>query len=92
MKLGLAADPFQGIQASSRLSLGRVLAAMQPPRAEGWPSHPSVAQLNGDGEVGPEPSFVVEQRVVSDEERVGRNDPCPCGSGKKYKKCHGAAV
>ncbi|MEK7380315.1 MAG: SEC-C metal-binding domain-containing protein, partial [Gemmatimonadota bacterium] len=22
---------------------------------------------------------------------VGRNDPCPCGSGKKYKKCHGAA-
>jgi preprotein translocase subunit SecA len=24
--------------------------------------------------------------------RVGRNDPCPCGSGKKYKKCHGAAA
>ncbi|HTY41054.1 MAG TPA: SEC-C metal-binding domain-containing protein, partial [Thermoanaerobaculia bacterium] len=24
--------------------------------------------------------------------KVGRNDPCPCGSGKKYKKCHGAAV
>jgi preprotein translocase subunit SecA len=23
---------------------------------------------------------------------VGRNDPCPCGSGKKFKKCHGAAV
>ncbi|TFG62800.1 MAG: hypothetical protein E4H28_07235, partial [Gemmatimonadales bacterium] len=23
---------------------------------------------------------------------VGRNDPCPCGSGKKYKKCHGSAV
>ena len=22
--------------------------------------------------------------------RVGRNDPCPCGSGKKYKQCHGA--
>jgi len=22
--------------------------------------------------------------------RVGRNDPCPCGSGKKYKKCHGS--
>jgi len=22
--------------------------------------------------------------------KVGRNDPCPCGSGKKYKKCHGA--
>ncbi|MBL8349498.1 MAG: UPF0149 family protein [Burkholderiaceae bacterium] len=26
------------------------------------------------------------------EPRPGRNDPCPCGSGKKYKKCHGAAV
>jgi len=24
------------------------------------------------------------------EAKVGRNDPCPCGSGKKYKKCHGA--
>ena len=23
------------------------------------------------------------------EQKVGRNDPCPCGSGKKYKKCHG---
>ncbi|MDR2090324.1 MAG: SEC-C domain-containing protein [Clostridiales bacterium] len=23
------------------------------------------------------------------EERIGRNDPCPCGSGKKYKKCCG---
>ncbi|HEU4450916.1 MAG TPA: preprotein translocase subunit SecA [Gaiellaceae bacterium] len=30
------------------------------------------------------------QRVASDWDRVGRNDPCPCGSGKKYKKCHGA--
>lgn len=27
--------------------------------------------------------------VRRDEEKVGRNDPCPCGSGKKYKKCHG---
>ncbi|NDB69396.1 MAG: hypothetical protein EB015_15600, partial [Methylocystaceae bacterium] len=24
--------------------------------------------------------------------RVGRNDPCPCGSGKKFKHCHGAHV
>ena len=30
----------------------------------------------------------VQQRIVYD--KVGRNDPCPCGSGKKYKKCHGA--
>jgi preprotein translocase subunit SecA len=32
----------------------------------------------------------VETRTVADEDRIGRNDPCPCGSGKKYKKCHGA--
>jgi preprotein translocase subunit SecA len=30
------------------------------------------------------------QKTVLKGERVGRNDPCPCGSGKKYKKCHGA--
>jgi preprotein translocase subunit SecA len=28
--------------------------------------------------------------VISGQDKVGRNDPCPCGSGKKYKKCHGA--
>ncbi|MFL6235631.1 MAG: preprotein translocase subunit SecA [Thermoanaerobaculia bacterium] len=32
------------------------------------------------------------QPAVNREAKVGRNDPCPCGSGKKYKKCHGAAV
>jgi preprotein translocase subunit SecA len=30
------------------------------------------------------------QQVVRGQAKVGRNDPCPCGSGKKYKKCHGA--
>jgi preprotein translocase subunit SecA len=30
------------------------------------------------------------QQVVRSEEKVGRNDACPCGSGKKFKKCHGA--
>ena len=32
----------------------------------------------------------VETRTVAEEDRIGRNDPCWCGSGKKYKKCHGA--
>ena len=27
--------------------------------------------------------------VTRDQPKVGRNDPCPCGSGKKYKQCHG---
>jgi preprotein translocase subunit SecA len=30
------------------------------------------------------------QTVVHKTAKVGRNDPCPCGSGKKYKQCHGA--
>ena len=37
---------------------------------------------------GSGPAEAVQQVVRG--EKVGRNDPCPCGSGKKYKKCHGA--
>ena len=43
------------------------------PQASGWPQHGS----HGGG------------TVVRDLPKVGRNDPCPCGSGKKYKKCCG---
>lgn len=32
---------------------------------------------------------VVNREAISESKKVGRNDPCPCGSGKKYKKCHG---
>jgi preprotein translocase subunit SecA len=35
-------------------------------------------------------AVATQQRVSSEWDKVGRNDPCPCGSGKKYKKCHGA--
>ncbi|MBZ5581499.1 MAG: preprotein translocase subunit SecA [Acidobacteriia bacterium] len=38
--------------------------------------------VGGDGTSGP--------KTVQAGQKVGRNDPCPCGSGKKYKKCHGA--
>jgi preprotein translocase subunit SecA len=46
----------------------------------------------GNGEVMEEVDGfpVVEQRHVDPERDVGRNDPCWCGSGKKFKKCHGA--
>jgi preprotein translocase subunit SecA len=37
-------------------------------------------------------SAAQSKTVVRSGEKVGRNDPCPCGSGKKYKKCHGAAA
>jgi preprotein translocase subunit SecA len=39
---------------------------------------------------GDEPAPVVVQRVLEEHDKVGRNDPCWCGSGKKFKKCHGA--
>jgi preprotein translocase subunit SecA len=33
-----------------------------------------------------------QKRLATDSQhRPGRNDPCPCGSGRKFKKCHGAA-
>ncbi|MBV9309516.1 MAG: SEC-C domain-containing protein, partial [Solirubrobacterales bacterium] len=44
------------------------------------------AQMDGAAE----PMPVIEQRRVDESEQIGRNDPCWCGSGKKYKKCHGA--
>jgi preprotein translocase subunit SecA len=42
------------------------------------------ARMAGAGERQP------VQQVVRGSAKVGRNDPCPCGSGKKYKKCCGA--
>jgi preprotein translocase subunit SecA len=41
-----------------------------------------VLQFGGDETTG--------TKTVNGGQKVGRNDPCPCGSGKKYKKCHGA--
>jgi preprotein translocase subunit SecA len=50
-------------------------------------SHAAAAA--GDGEEGERPRSK-QETVVRSQPKVGRNDPCPCGSGKKYKKCHGA--
>ena len=36
--------------------------------------------------------FTHEPKLQGRERRVGRNDPCPCGSGKKYKRCCGAGA
>jgi len=41
-------------------------------------------------EANPTGNKTAKTPVTSD--KVGRNDPCPCGSGKKYKRCHGAAA
>ena len=48
------------------------------------------AAAGGDGQAAAEPE---KQKTVRREQpKVGRNEPCPCGSGKKYKKCHGATA
>ena len=44
---------------------------------------------------GGRPAMPQEQKKaepVRVEKKIGRNDPCPCGSGKKYKQCHGKSV
>jgi preprotein translocase subunit SecA len=45
----------------------------------------------GRGDADGKPEKAVARQAVRQGPRVGRNDPCPCGSGKKYKKCHGSA-
>ena len=44
---------------------------------------------NLDGTIAPKTSSPQNQTVVNHEPKVGRNDQCPCGSGRKYKMCHG---
>lgn len=44
---------------------------------------------NLDGTMAPKTSTPQNQTVINNEPRIGRNDPCPCGSGKKYKQCCG---
>ncbi|MFZ6872584.1 preprotein translocase subunit SecA [Undibacterium sp. Di27W] len=39
--------------------------------------------------LAPDPGFATDQPEISYALKVGRNDPCPCGSGKKFKQCHG---
>ncbi|MDX6725535.1 MAG: preprotein translocase subunit SecA, partial [Baekduia sp.] len=49
-----------------------------------------VVAAEGYAEGDEEPVPMVQQRRVDEHDTIGRNDPCWCGSGKKYKKCHGA--
>jgi preprotein translocase subunit SecA len=48
--------------------------------------HADSPSLIGDENVGRKQD---DQTFVRDGKKVGRNEPCPCGSGKKYKQCHG---
>jgi preprotein translocase subunit SecA len=69
---------YSGGSAAGTGALAAAAAAAGAPGGEGF----------GEGDEM-EALPVVEQRVVDHEHEVGRNDPCWCGSGKKFKKCHG---
>ncbi len=62
-------------------------------RASGPAARPAAGALGGDQ---PRPARTggddVVKTVRREEPKIGRNQPCPCGSGKKYKKCHGVAA
>ena len=52
--------------------------------------HADYEEALASAPAGDEAGTAVEaQPFVRAGEKVGRNDPCPCGSGKKYKQCHG---
>jgi preprotein translocase subunit SecA len=69
---------------SSAMGAGALAAAAAA--AGGADGAPYPNEIDHQAEAMP----VVEQRHVDSEHQLGRNDPCWCGSGKKYKKCHGA--
>ena len=53
-------------------------------------SHAEVSGMTGEVEAEPVAEEGKAVPFVREGKKVGRNDPCPCGSGKKYKHCHGA--
>jgi preprotein translocase subunit SecA len=50
----------------------------------------AAAGMGGEADATVQTVTRPQQRVVDEHEKLGRNDPCWCGSGKKFKKCHGA--
>ena len=75
---------------SSAAGSGALAAAAAAAGAQGGGQGAVGAYSQNGGAVEQELAPVVEQRVVDAEHQVGRNDPCWCGSGKKFKRCHGA--
>ncbi|MFL6279140.1 MAG: SEC-C metal-binding domain-containing protein, partial [Vicinamibacterales bacterium] len=67
---------------------------LSSPQSAPPPSAFGAVRGNSASQAGPRPARTggddVIKQVKREEPKVGRNDPCPCGSGKKYKKCHGA--
>jgi preprotein translocase subunit SecA len=79
-------DLFVGMIERIKLDAIGHLFRIQAVRQEPMPRQAPPPILSAPG-ISPTRAVTPAHR---DKERVGRNDPCPCGSGKKYKKCHGA--
>jgi hypothetical protein len=67
------------------------IAGMSPERAAEFSAFVIRVFLEGNASSRIAYEDIPKQEMARSEFRVGRNDPCPCGSGKKYKKCCGAA-
>jgi preprotein translocase subunit SecA len=74
-------DEFQGL---IRVSIGRSILRVSVVQQE--VPRPKIVATSATSA----PSILAPKAVAASASDVGRNDPCPCGSGKKYKKCHGA--
>ena len=84
-------QPAERAAANGNLQLrARVARGRRRDRGRRRRQRRSAAALAG-AEGAAEPAPAAQQTVVkSEHESIGRNDPCWCGSGKKYKRCHGA--
>jgi preprotein translocase subunit SecA len=87
---GPEGGPPNGALARPRPAPAPAAAPETPPRRLGGLDMP-VPGVETDGDTPPAETEVQLPRVTVRREtpKVGRNDPCPCGSGKKYKHCHG---
>ncbi len=81
------------IHAENEVSEARPALKRQDPKIQ--TSRPEMESMGGDmGSIGNSPSPEVAaprptQNPIINDLKIGRNDPCPCGSGKKFKACHG---
>ena len=84
------ADLFDEMITAIRDDTARMILSIVPrPKAE--LKRVEVAKPVSEGFAGgAKGEKAVRKPIVNKEAKVGRNDPCPCGSGKKYKKCCGA--
>jgi preprotein translocase subunit SecA len=86
----LFAGMMQRIKSDALERLFRVQAVRTEGPAQTAPPPPIISQPQPKLTLNRGEEPVASQPVQRHDDKVGRNDPCPCGSGKKYKKCHGA--